>query len=63
MQELEEAEAQAKRNAGLVHAMTYQEAIAGIFQPPPPDEHATSDLAGARTPQLLFLYPCKNMGI
>ncbi|BDA44398.1 SPX domain-containing membrane protein At4g11810 [Coccomyxa sp. Obi] len=46
VKELEDAEAQAKRNAGLVHAITYQEAIAGIFQPPPPDEHCTSDLAG-----------------
>ena len=46
VQDLEEAEALAKRNAGLVHAITYQEATAGIFQPPPPDEQATSDLAG-----------------
>lgn len=52
MQELEDAEVQAKRNAGLVHAITYQEAIAGIFQPPPADEHATSDLAGACSHQL-----------
>ncbi|KAK9915918.1 hypothetical protein WJX75_005971 [Coccomyxa subellipsoidea] len=46
VKELEEAEAQAKRNASLVHAITYQEAIAGIFKPAPPDEQATSDLAG-----------------
>jgi hypothetical protein len=34
-----------------VHAITYQEAIAGIFSPPPPDEEATSDLAGVGSPQ------------
>ena len=97
MQEMEEAEALAQRNANLVHAITYQvpplpasghasarlstcmhhancgrmgcgkrvniaaqrarcpfsfpslpvqEAIAGIYEPPPPDEKATSDPAG-----------------
>lgn len=46
VQELEDAEAQANRNAGLVHAITYQEAIAGIFSPPPSDEQATSNLSG-----------------
>jgi hypothetical protein len=46
-QELDTAEQLARRNASLVHAITYQEAIAGIFSPPPPDEEATSDLAGA----------------
>jgi hypothetical protein len=45
-QEMEEAEALAQRNAGLVHAITYQEALAGVFEPPPPDEKATSDAAG-----------------
>ena len=29
------AEAEAARNSRLVHAITYQEAIAGIFKPPP----------------------------
>ena len=43
---MEEAEALAQRNAGLVHAITYQEALAGVFEPPPPDEKATSDAAG-----------------
>ena len=45
-QDMEEAEALAQRNAGLVHAITYQEALAGVFEPPPPDEKATSDAAG-----------------
>ena len=37
---MQEAEAEAARNARLVHAITYQEAIAGIFKPPPSEHRA-----------------------
>ncbi len=37
---MQEAEADAARNANLVHAITYQEAIAGIFKPPPSEHRA-----------------------
>ena len=37
---MQEAEADAARNANLVHAITYQEAIAGIFKPPPSQHRA-----------------------
>ena len=39
-QRMQEAEADAARNANLVHAITYQEAIAGIFKPPPSEHRA-----------------------
>ena len=37
---MSEAERDAARNARLVHAVTYQEAIAGIFKPPPAEHRA-----------------------
>ena len=37
---MSEAERDAARNARLVHAITYQEAIAGIFKPPPAEHRA-----------------------
>ena len=37
---MHEAEAEAARNANLVHAITYQEAIAGIFKAPPSEHRA-----------------------
>ena len=40
LQRMSEAEAEAARNSRLVHAITYQEAIAGIFKPPPPEHRA-----------------------
>jgi len=40
VQRMQEAEAEAARNARLVHAITYQEAIAGIFKPPPSEHRA-----------------------
>ncbi len=40
VQRMQEAEADAARNANLVHAITYQEAIAGIFKPAPLEHRA-----------------------
>ena len=40
LQRMSEAEAEAARNSRLVHAITYQEALAGIFKPPPPEHLA-----------------------
>lgn len=44
LQRMGEAEAEAARNSNLVHAVTYQEALAGIFKPPPSEHRA--DFAG-----------------
>ena len=40
------AQSLARRNAQLIHALTWAEAQAGIFSPAPADEHAVATTEG-----------------
>ncbi|CAL5218517.1 g204 [Coccomyxa viridis] len=60
MRRMQEAEADAARNANLVHAITYQEAIAGIFKPPP-SEHRADFMGLFLNCVVAGLYMCQYM--